>query len=623
MHETTPSVHLIARPSIDLDGMRAYLEDVGGASWLERRLEEEAGAPNPGELLVEFGGRACYRSWEPGLNVNVTRVRTDRGEYFENLLRSAHGSVLEHASYSFALRNVSRVFCYDAETEVLTSEGWKAWPDVDGTELFATVNPDNDALEYQRATEHFAAAYAGPMYRVRSEQVDLLVTPNHRMWVKAHDTRANRRGEEPYRVRLAVEISGKRMAYQKTAVWRGQEDGTVTIPGTKRTWRRADTQTKVVRHYVGSTFPLEEFARFLGYWLAEGSLNGHQICMAQNRGAKLDAMAANVVAMGLKAYVPTTGHGAVRTQSVALRDSLATCGTRAHEKHVPDYVHDWGPKTLRVFLEAFVDGDGSRRHNGNHSVIYTASRELADDLQILAIKAGWSANIRVDDRTGQEHRMPNGQIIRNLRPSYVVSLVKTRTHPLVNHSGAKSDAWEHYRGNVYCVKVPNGLLFVRRNGKPVVSGNTHELVRHRAGSAFSQESLRYVRLTDIGFRVPPALESLRGQVLSIVEQLEEFQRDAAAALGLDDEGVPFHVKKEATSALRRLAPIGLSTDIIWSANLRTLRHVIEMRTAEGAEEELRSVFDQVARVMKAEAPLLFQDFERTSDGSWEPRFHKV
>jgi thymidylate synthase (FAD) len=171
--------------------------------------------------------------------------------------------------------------------------------------------------------------------------------------------------------------------------------------------------------------------------------------------------------------------------------------------------------------------------------------------------------------------------------------------------------------------VPNGLLFVRRNGKPVVSGNTHELVRHRAGSAFSQESLRYVRLTDIGFRVPPALEPLRGQVLAIVEQLEEFQRDAAAALKLDDDGVPFHVKKEATSALRRLAPLGLSTDIIWSANLRTLRHVIAMRTAEGAEEELRFVFDEIARVMKGEAPLLFQDFERGSDGSWEPRFHKV
>ncbi|MGH2852235.1 MAG: FAD-dependent thymidylate synthase [Solirubrobacteraceae bacterium] len=623
MHETTPTVHLIARPSIDLDGMRAYLEDVGGSSWLDRRLEEADGAPNPGELLVEFGGRACYRSWEPGLNPNVTRVRTDRREYLENILRSAHGSVLEHASYSFALRNVSRVFCYDAETEVLTSEGWKTWPDIDGTETFATVNPDTDALEYQRASEHFVAAYDGPMYRVRSEQVDLLVTPNHRMWVRAQDTQARSRGEEPYRVRLASEIFGRRFAYQKTASWHGQEQGTVLIPGTKRVWQRRDTGADVVRNYVGSEFPLEEFARFLGHWLAEGSLNGHQIVIAQNRGPQLDAISDNINAMGLPTYLPTTGHGGLRTQNVALRDSLSDCRRRAHEKRVPSYVHAWGPSILRVFLEAYVDGDGSRRRNCNHSVIYTASREMADDLQILAIKAGWSANIRVDDRTGLERRMASGQVFRNRRPSYIVSLVKTRTHPLVNHNGARSDAWEPYRGNVYCVKVPNGLLFVRRNGKPVVSGNTHELVRHRAGSAFSQESLRYVRLTDIGFRVPPALEPVRERVIAIVEQLEEFQRDAAGALGIDEDGVPFHVKKEVTSALRRLAPLGLSTDIIWTANLRTLRHVIEMRTDEGAEEELRMVFDEIARIMQREAPNVFQDFERDDTGRWRPGFHKV
>ena len=262
MHETTPEVFLIARPSIDLDGMRGYLRDVGGESWLERRLGEAGDEPNGGELIVEFGGRACYRSWEPGLNPNVTKVRTDQREYFANILRSAHGSVLEHANYSFALRNVSRVF-------------------------------------------------------------------------------------------------------------------------------------------------------------------------------------------------------------------------------------------------------------------------------------------------------------------------------------------------------------------------THELIRHRAGSAFSQESLRYVRLADIGFRVPPALEPVRDQVLSIVEQLEEFQISAASELGIDEQGVPFHVKKEVTSALRRLAPIGLSTDIVWTANARTLRHVIEMRTDEGAEEELRLVFDKIARIMQAEAPGLFQDFVRGDDGSWVPEHHKV
>src|SRR5437870_1216223 len=82
------------------------------------------------------------------------------------------------------------------------------------------------------------------------------------------------------------------------------------------------------------------------------------------------------------------------------------------------------------------------------------------------------------------------------------------------------------------------------------------------------ESVRGVRLTDIGFRIQPALEPVRDQVVSLVEQLEEFQVSAADALGIDDEGVPFHVKKEVTSALRRLAPIGLSTDILWTANVR-------------------------------------------------------
>jgi thymidylate synthase (FAD) len=262
LRETQPEIFLIARPSVDLDGMRGYLDSVGGEAWLDRRLDEADADINPGEQLVEFAGRVCYRSWQPGLNPNVSRVRTDRAEYFANILRAQHGSVLEHANYSFALRNVSRVF-------------------------------------------------------------------------------------------------------------------------------------------------------------------------------------------------------------------------------------------------------------------------------------------------------------------------------------------------------------------------THELVRHRAGSAFSQESLRFVRLTDIGFRVPPALEPVRDQVINLVEQLEEFQVSAAEALGIDEEGVPFHVKKEVTSALRRLAPIGLSTDIIWTANVRTLRHVIEMRTAVGAEEELRLVFDQIASMMRNEAPNLFQDFSRSDAGEWIPENRKV
>ena len=152
---------------------------------------------------------------------------------------------------------------------------------------------------------------------------------------------------------------------------------------------------------------------------------------------------------------------------------------------------------------------------------------------------------------------------------------------------------------------------------------THELVRHRAGSAFSQESLRFVRLNEIPFRIPESMEPLRPKVLSILETLEEFQIAAAEEFGLDETGVSFHDKKELTSALRRLAPEGLSTMIFWTANVRTLRHTISARTDPGAEEEIRFVFNKIGEIMRAEAPYLFGDFEVTPDGAWVTEYPKV
>jgi thymidylate synthase (FAD) len=151
---------------------------------------------------------------------------------------------------------------------------------------------------------------------------------------------------------------------------------------------------------------------------------------------------------------------------------------------------------------------------------------------------------------------------------------------------------------------------------------THEIVRHRAGSAFSQESLRFVRLQELGFRIPESMEPLRPQILSILETLEDFQISAAETFGLDRAGIPFHQKKEITSALRRLAPEGLSTMIMWTANIRTLRHVIQARTDPGAEEELRTVFNLVGQIMRDEAPLLFGDFV-VRDGAWTTEYRKV
>jgi thymidylate synthase (FAD) len=154
---------------------------------------------------------------------------------------------------------------------------------------------------------------------------------------------------------------------------------------------------------------------------------------------------------------------------------------------------------------------------------------------------------------------------------------------------------------------------------------THELVRHRVGVAISQESLRYVRPTDLALWIPPDLVDKKAKFKAIIERIEEDYRSLER--DYDWENMDFDQKKRVTSALRRVVPDGMATSIIWTANHRTIRHVITMRTAESAEVEIRYVFDKVARLMKKKFPLIYADFDYTklSDGtrSWHPKFIKA
>jgi thymidylate synthase (FAD) len=155
---------------------------------------------------------------------------------------------------------------------------------------------------------------------------------------------------------------------------------------------------------------------------------------------------------------------------------------------------------------------------------------------------------------------------------------------------------------------------------------THELVRHRAGAAYSQESLRFVRLTDLGLWLPPEAES-QPWLVELFERtfknLEELQKEMAKRLGLDDDGVQFKEKKVLTSLMRRAAPDGLATTIGASFNFRALRHIIEMRTAESAETEIRVVFDDVAKICKSYWPNVFSDFTKNDKGEWVTENGKI
>ena len=105
--QVKPMVFIIAHSRTDR--IKSWLTSLAVSD--ERILELQRDNDNhPVEGVISLAGKRCYNSFEPGLNKNVTKTRSDFDDYVANILKSGHGSVLEHATVSFAIENVSRVF---------------------------------------------------------------------------------------------------------------------------------------------------------------------------------------------------------------------------------------------------------------------------------------------------------------------------------------------------------------------------------------------------------------------------------------------------------------------------------------------------------------------------------
>lgn len=154
-----------------------------------------------------------------------------------------------------------------------------------------------------------------------------------------------------------------------------------------------------------------------------------------------------------------------------------------------------------------------------------------------------------------------------------------------------------------------------------------ELVSHRVGVAASQESMQHARVTEIPFWFPAWAQQdpkFMERALALLGDMEDFQQWTTDHFKLGEDDPKFSDRETKALFVRRFVPDGAATNIMWSANLRTTRYVIETHTAPGPEEELRHVFGLVARIMVSELPEAFGDFGLdTTTGQWIPGFRKV
>lgn len=110
MRFVQPAVFLIAKSTPIDQSVKEWLSSIGCDDKTATAYATATDEKSNGERITELAGRRCYLSFSIGLNPNVSRIRADIAEYCENILKSGHGSTLEHTSFTFAIENVSRIF---------------------------------------------------------------------------------------------------------------------------------------------------------------------------------------------------------------------------------------------------------------------------------------------------------------------------------------------------------------------------------------------------------------------------------------------------------------------------------------------------------------------------------
>ena len=465
----------------------------------------------------------------------------------------------------------SRAMCYDDNTQVLTKEGWKPFPDVDMGDEFLTFNDDGN--RYEKPTAVVNEPYVGEMIVGESTMVDFCVTPNHRMLWYHFDSRS-----PTWRINEAQDVEGRRVKFQR---------------GLFHEWEG----TSIVEEYPQQSSI--EFARFLGIFITDGSINkrsgnGGKVVLSQTKEFGREYIKKTLDALGWKYQELKHGFELCNSKLHSFMEKLFPHGEERRKLtcRVPCWVKSAKREYVEAFMEGVIVGDGNVWGESNHRVIYSCNEGLAGDYQECILKTGKCSTIREIDRRGSEHYI-NGIKATRKHKEYIVSITDRTNEHLFNkvHWGRAE-----YSGRIHCVSIPSGVLYVRRNGKAFWCGNSHQLVRHRPCS-FLQESARFCKYDDgVTFIRPEwAEDGLQADYFETQCYSSEAMYKSRRNAGL--------APQQARGALIH----DVKTELIMYASLPEWLHIFAMRCATAADPEARRIMVPLREQFKTEYPEMWEE----------------
>ncbi len=523
-------------------------------------------------LAIEEAASNCYDS-QP----------TADGRIMNACYKSGHHSVLEFADFTFHIEFISRA-CYDDKTEILTSEGWKLFKDVKDDERVLTLNKNGEA-EFQQILNKTMYFYDGIMHKYKSQNIDLLVTPNHNLYIKKYDVRTHAN----YSLEPSESININRFYMNKVVKYNNEVDENFIIKGYsyERKDNQGNTYTKTTPDLILNR---ENFYKLLAWYLSEGSVyynekeNSYSISICQLKEKNIPVIKQIVEDNGFKCCYDGQ---CIKFKNQTLGRFLYNLGN-SYQKNIPFNIFDnFNNKLAKIFIDEYIKGDGTIDKN-KCGKIYTISPKLAEQLYSLCFMAGYTATQHINDRSGCYHIWNNHKITYNY-PCYIINLSmsgKKKYEVVVKKNKHFSE--QNYSGMVYCVEVPNHILFVRRNNIALWCGNcSHQVVRHREAS-YAQRSQRYVEEDNFAYVTPPTIQVNKDALIIYMEHMVNCQQAYNALVGL---GIP-------AEDARYVLPNACATVIEVKMNGRELIHLANERLCTRAQWEIRRMVQKMKQCVE-------------------------